>query len=105
MSLKFPQLVALTGAIVLLYAAVKDISPAGLLKAILTGSPIPQGGNVGGTYDKDGNFHPTVPDYLGGPGNVKPYDPPPTGQHNPAYDGKPGGVQAAYTQPYTVVSV
>lgn len=66
-----------------------------------------------GTTDADGNYHPTIPGYLGGgtttaPGsgtsgqksnpNYKPYDPPPTGQHNPAYDAPstPGGIPESY---------
>jgi hypothetical protein len=58
-----------------------------------------------GTTDGNGNFHPTVPDWLGGgtttaPGsgtsgqrsnpNIVPYDPPPIGQSNPAYGGQGG---------------
>jgi hypothetical protein len=51
-----------------------------------------------GFTDSDGNYHPYIPGYLGGgtttaPGagkkanpKFKVIDPPPTGQHNPAYD-------------------
>lgn len=64
-----------------------------------------------GTTDGDGNFHPTIPGWLGGgtttaPGggtsgqqqnpNYVPYDPPPIGQNNPQYSNphpnQPGGV-------------
>jgi len=56
-----------------------------------------------GSYDDDGNFHPAVPDYLGGGEvggkNANPdfdvIDPPPPGGGNPQYDhypSKPGGI-------------
>lgn len=62
----------------------------------------------GGFTDADGNYHPYIPGYLGGGtttapgsgkqsnGNFVPYDPAPTGRHNPAYDNpdpnRPGGI-------------
>lgn len=68
-----------------------------------------------GTTDKSGNFHPSIPGWLGGgttpsPGSTdnggrnndgfRLFDPPPPGQHNPAYDnpnpGHPGGIPEAY---------
>lgn len=69
--------------------------------------------SAAGTTDKDGNFHPSIPGYLGGgttpsPGSTdnggknnpdfQVIDPPPPGQHNPAYDGngKPGGIPMSY---------
>jgi hypothetical protein len=83
-----------------------------LARAISPDVPLIKDRRSGGTYDADGNFHPTIPDYLGGgtttgPGgdtsgqkqNPKfvPYDPPPIGQHNPQYDNphpnRPGGIQ------------
>lgn len=74
-----------------------------------------------GTTDSDGNYHPSIPGYLGGgtttaPGsgtsgqssnpNYRPYDPPPTGQHNPQYDNpssSPGGVLEGYQIPWPSV--
>lgn len=68
-----------------------------------------------GSTDANGNFHPTVPDFLGGgtttaPGDdtsgqqanpdIVPYDPPPTGQQNPAYGGGPGVTLDSYRVPY-----
>lgn len=63
------------------------------------------------TTDSDGNVHPNIPGYLGGgtttaPGSGKNsnpkfhvVDPPPRGQHNPAYDNpsnQPGGIPELY---------
>jgi hypothetical protein len=63
----------------------------------------------GAFKDKDGNVHPYIPGWLGGGTTTSPGsgrqsnprfrvgDPPPTGQHNPAYDNpdpnQPGGIQ------------
>jgi hypothetical protein len=80
-----------------------------LAKAISPDVPlIPN--RAAGTYDADGNYHPTVPGYLGGgtvnaPGadtsgqpiipDSRVFDPAPFGQHNPAYDNQnqPIGIQ------------
>jgi hypothetical protein len=83
-----------------------------LARAIAPDVPLIRDRRSSGTYDADGNFHPTIPDWLGGgtttgPGagtsgqqqnpNFRIGDPPPIGQHNPQYDnpnpGHPGGVQ------------
>lgn len=71
-------------------------------------------GGVPGTKDGDGNFHPTIPPYLGGgtvpgPGagssgqqqnpNFQLVDPPPPGQHNPAYD-NPGNTPYGIPESY-----
>lgn len=72
---------------------------------------IPDRRSAAGTYDSDGNFHPSIPGYLGGgtttaPGsgtsgqksnpNYVPYDPAPTGRNNPQYSNphpnQPGGI-------------
>jgi hypothetical protein len=73
-----------------------------------------KGGSSTGTDDGDGNYHPTIPGYLGGgtttaPGagssgqaqnpNFHVIDPPPTGQQNPAYGAHPGGIPMAYLIP------
>jgi hypothetical protein len=82
----------------------------GLIKRALDPSvpAIPDHSAAAGFTDGDGNYHPNVPDYLGGgtttaPGSgkkanpkFKVIDPPPTGQHNPAYDGQGGGQLEAY---------
>jgi hypothetical protein len=71
--------------------------------------------DAGAVKDSDGNVHPKIPDYLGGgvvpgPGKLPPgtkqnpnfhiEDPPPTDQHNPAYDNPhpntPGGIPMSY---------
>ena len=94
-----------TGAVGTFFADVSKL----LAKAISPDVPlIPN--RAAGTYDADGNYHPTIPGYLGGGTTSGPGtgtsgqaanpdftigDPPPIGQHNPAYDNptnKPGGI-------------
>ena len=120
MNLKLPQLLALTGGIVLLYAAVQNVSPKDVIKAILTGSPLPKST---GFTDADGNFHPTLPDSVGGgtvdaPGagdqanpDYRVGDPAPIGPDgkptNPQYDNphpnQPGGIEEFYRRPFASV--
>lgn len=89
----------------------------GLVKRVLDPSvpAIPDHSTGAGTTDADGNYHPTIPGFLGGgtttaPGSgtsgqksnpqYVPKDLPPTGQHNPQYDNpnpnQPGGIPEAY---------
>lgn len=84
----------------------------GLVKRALDPSvaAIPDHSAPKGTDDSDGNYHPTLPPYLGGGTTTAPGsgssgqssnpgyhvgDPPPIGQHNPQYDNphpnQPGG--------------
>ena len=81
-----------------------------LAKAIDPNTPLIRDRRSAGTYDADGNYHPTIPGWLGGgtttaPGGdtsgqaqnprFTPADPAPYGQHNPQYDtphpNQPGG--------------
>jgi hypothetical protein len=114
-NLRLPQVVALTIGGLLIFSAVRNVSALDVIKAAITGSPMPVGGSTGGFTDSDGNYHPNIPGYLGGgtttaPGsgsnsnpNYVPYDPPPTGQHNPQYDNNgPNGQLETYVQPYSV---
>jgi hypothetical protein len=77
-----------------------------------------KGSAAAGTTDNGGNFHPSIPGYLGGgtvpsPGSTdnggknnngfQLVDPPPPGQHNPAYDNPsntPYGIPELYRVPY-----
>jgi hypothetical protein len=78
-----------------------------IAKAISPDVPLVKDRRTGGTYDADGNFHPTIPDWLGGgtttaPGsntsgqrsnpNFRVIDPAPA-QRNPAYGNQPGGIE------------
>lgn len=90
MNLKLPQLIALVVGGLLIYSAVKDVNAADVIKAVLSGKPIPTGGaslpdrtevtdesgNPDGYIDSQGRYiprtdanteQPQVPD---GPRNV-----------------------------------
>lgn len=112
MNLKLPQLVALTAGFVLLYSAIKDVSPASVLKSVLTGTSLPAAGSGGGggtlpaktpVTDSNGNSD----GYINGDGQYIPRTDQNTPQPQPTPT--PGGPQynvpTAYRQPYAVVSV
>lgn len=108
MNLKLPQLVALTAGIVLLYSAIKDVSPAEVIKSVLTGAALPTspaGALPAKTPVTDSNGN--SDGYINGQGQYIPRTDSNTPQPQPVPT--PGGPQynvpTVYNQPYTVVSV
>lgn len=76
MNLKLPQLIALAIGGVLIYAAVKNVSALEVIKAVLSGKPLPTSGwsvtaDDGSTFGSDG-YHPPVPDSVDEEGNYVP---------------------------------
>lgn len=114
MNLKLPQLVALTGAIVLLYAAIKDVSPTAILKSVLTNQPLPTKAVAPDTISPLNGSNPVLPSDKGtaGSGDTSgrindkgQYIP---GDPNGAAPGYSSGLNptgVAYTRPYVVTSV
>lgn len=110
MNLKLPQLVAVTGAIILLYCAIKDVSPAELIKAVLTGSALPKAGSGNpdaplpartDVVDANGN---KTGGYINGKGQYIPPTDATTKQPNPP-QARNDAYTSPYTTPYQVVSV
>lgn len=103
MNLRLPQLVALTLGGLLIFSAVRNVSALDVLKAAVTGSPMPTPGDMPTTntpiYGPDGK--PTG-GYLDPQGRyIPPTDS--TQKAPPAAPGTPGNPQNdSYVQPYTV---
>lgn len=106
MNLKLPQLLALAVGGILIYSAIKDVHPQDVIKAVLTGSPLPTGPGAplpaktpivgpdgkptGGYIDGQGRYIPPTDSTQQQPNQPKTY--------NENYT-------APYTTPYAVVSV
>lgn len=106
MNLKMPQLVALSAAMVLLYSAIKNVSPKAVLEAVLTGKPLPvadplpsktpvtdSNGNADGSINGKGEYVPRTDSNL-------PQPQAPNSDGTPNTTTPSGSVGVVYQRPY-----
>lgn len=110
MNLRFPQLAAATGAIILVYCAIRDINPKDLVTNVLQGKGLPAAGS--GSSALPAKTPVVYPDgtptggYINGQGQyIPPTDSTQPAPTDPNLVPKNESYVAPYTTPYQVTSV